>query len=78
MNEKQTVDHGQTSEPNARIATREQQSELLRQKEAEPGRLAAEQKKEEFFRQIAPLLGPLRSYIKRRLRVAYLDLDIRH
>lgn len=77
MSEKQTVDHDQTSEPNARIATREQQGELLRQKEAELFRLAAEQKKEEFFRQITPLLGPLRSYIKRRLRIAYLDLDIR-
>ncbi len=77
MNEKQTVDQSQTSGPKARTATREQQGELLRQKEAELGRLAAEQKKEEFFRQITPLLGPLKSYLKRRLRVAYLDLDIR-
>src|SRR3984885_12780261 len=57
--------------------TRSEQSEGLKKKEAELGRLAAQQNKEEFFNQITPLLQPLRSYIKRRLRVAYLTLQIR-
>ena len=39
--------------------------------------MAAEQNKGEFVNQITPLLQPLRSYIKRRLRVAYLTLQIR-
>ena len=56
--------------------TRSEQSERLEKKEAELGRLAAQQNKGEFFNQITPLLQPLRSYIKRRLRVAYLTLQI--
>jgi RNA polymerase sigma factor (sigma-70 family) len=57
--------------------TRREQSEGLGKKEAELGRLASQENKEEFFNQITPLLKPLRSYIKRRLRLAYLTLQIR-
>jgi DNA-directed RNA polymerase specialized sigma24 family protein len=57
--------------------TKSEQSGGLEKKEAELGRLAAQQNKGEFFNQITPLLQPLRSYIKRRLRVAYLTLQIR-
>jgi hypothetical protein len=49
----------------------------LREREGRLGKLAAQQKKEEFFNQITPLLQPLKAYIKRRLRVAYLTLQIR-
>jgi RNA polymerase sigma factor (sigma-70 family) len=66
-----------TSAASSGLTTRKEQEELLRQKEAELKGLASEGKKEEFFNQITPLLGPLKSYIKRRLRIAYLDLEIR-
>ena len=56
---------------------RSRQREGLRQKEPELQRLAAEKNKKEFFRQILPLLRPLQSYIKRRLRIAYDELEIR-
>lgn len=39
--------------------------------------MVAQQNKEEFFQQITPFLLPLKSYIKRRLRIAYLSLQIR-
>lgn len=58
-------------------AARRRQGESLRQKEPELQRLAAEKNREEFFRQILPLLRPLQSYIKRRLRIAYDELEIR-
>ena len=54
-----------------------QQSGALKSREGDLRRLAVEGKKEEFLEQIAPLLGRLQSYIKRRLRVAYLDQQIR-
>jgi RNA polymerase sigma factor (sigma-70 family) len=57
--------------------TRRTQGDLLNQKEAELGKLASQEEKDEFFQQIIPLLQPLRSYIKRRLRVAYLSQQIR-
>lgn len=57
--------------------TRRERREGLGKKEAELGRLAAQQDKEEFLNQITPLLQPLRSYIKCRLRIAYLTLQIR-
>jgi RNA polymerase sigma factor (sigma-70 family) len=60
-----------------RAAERERQGQWLRAKESNFARLAREHKREEFFQQITPLLGPLKSYIKRRLRVAYLDQRIR-
>lgn len=53
------------------------QEEALRQKEPELQRLASEGKKDEFFRQVVPLLQSLKSYIKRRLRIADLSEDIR-
>ena len=61
----------------ARINRRNRQREGLRQREVDLGRLASSKKKEDFFRQLASLLPTLTSYIKRRLRVAYLTLDIR-
>jgi RNA polymerase sigma factor (sigma-70 family) len=54
-----------------------QQSGALKSREGDLRRLAVEGKKEEFLEQIPPLLRPLQSYIKRRLRVAYLDQQIR-
>lgn len=56
---------------------RNHQSELLREREPELNAVAASRHKEEFFRRITPLLRPLRSYIKRRLRVAYAEREIR-
>jgi hypothetical protein len=49
----------------------------LRQKEPELQRLAAEKNKQEFFNELLPLLGSLKSYIKRRLRIAHLNSEIR-
>ena len=57
--------------------TRRERTEGLGKEEAELGRLATRQNKQEFFNQITPHLKPLRSYIKRRLRVAYLTLQTR-
>jgi RNA polymerase sigma factor (sigma-70 family) len=57
--------------------TRPAKKEALRQKEPELQRLVSEGKKDEFFRQIVPLLLSLKSYIKRRLRIAYLSEEIR-
>jgi RNA polymerase sigma factor (sigma-70 family) len=60
-----------------RLAKRELQGRALQQKESELGKLSAQQNKEEFFKQIIPLLNPLKSYIKRLLRIAYLTLQVR-
>jgi RNA polymerase sigma factor (sigma-70 family) len=65
------------SNPAARNNGRQQQGDMLRQKEPELRRLAAERNWEEFFKQIIPFLHPLKRYIKRRLRAAYLDQRIR-
>ena len=65
------------SEMRPRAAERERQGKDLRDTKVALGELAAEQKKEEFFQRITPLLQPLKSYIKRRLRVAYLSMQIR-
>jgi RNA polymerase sigma factor (sigma-70 family) len=54
-----------------------QQSEPLQQKQAKLERLVDTQSKKEFFKEIIPLLNPLRAYIKRRLRLAYLGGQIR-
>jgi RNA polymerase sigma factor (sigma-70 family) len=67
--------HKSTS-PDSRIARREQQGEALQQKEATLRKLADQQDQKQFFQQIVPLLQPLKDYIKRRLRIAYLELDI--
>jgi RNA polymerase sigma factor (sigma-70 family) len=61
----------------SRHAARQQQGKALQQKEATLGRLASEGNKEEFFRQLIPFLRPIQDYIKRRLRIAYHDLQIR-
>ena len=38
--------------------------------------MAQEKKKQEFFNELVPFLKPLQSYIKRRLRIAYLTQEI--
>src|SRR5712671_6505701 len=65
----------QTSRTNAQAARKEQEGSL-RQQEANLRRLAAEQSKDDFFQQITSLLQPLKSYFKRRLRIAYLEQEI--
>ena len=65
------------AEAQARSRRRKQQAKALRQKEAALGELASKGKKEEFLKQLASLLPPLIGYIKRRLRAAYLSLDVR-
>ena len=66
----------QTNRSEARQAGRQQQGDALQQQEATLSQLAAQRNRDEFFRQIIPLLKPLAAYIKRRLRVAYLTLQI--
>lgn len=56
---------------------RKQQGQLLRQNEADLGKLEAQGQRNQFFNRIIPLLGPLRDYIKRRLRIGYLTAEIR-
>ena len=56
---------------------RQEQQESLRRQEPALQRLAADHKKYDFFNRITPLLRPLKSYIKRRLRIAYLSEQIR-
>ena len=58
-------------------SAKRQQSDLLQRKEGELNSLRVHGRKEEFFQQILPLLGPLKAYIKRQLRIAYLTLKIR-
>lgn len=60
--------------PTAQRRTQEQRVQTM---ESELRRLASEKKKEEFFKQILPVLGTLREYMKRRLRIAYYLGDIR-
>jgi RNA polymerase sigma factor (sigma-70 family) len=55
---------------------RTRQTTHLRTREAALQKLASDGRKKEFFAQIIPLLDSLRSYIARRLRVAYLSMDI--
>jgi RNA polymerase sigma factor (sigma-70 family) len=64
------------SHPGARNKARQRQGEELHNKEPELQRLAAE-RNPEFFKQILPFVRPLKTYIKRRLRAAYLDERIR-
>jgi RNA polymerase sigma factor (sigma-70 family) len=59
------------SEPTS--GRRQRQSEALSQRADELARLAQEGDKQKFFEQIIQLLGPLKQYIKRRLRIAYLE-----
>ena len=66
-----------TPSPDSRPSPREQQGAALRSKEEELGRLANRQERQEFFQQILPLLDPLKDYVRRRLRIAYLELAVR-
>jgi RNA polymerase sigma factor (sigma-70 family) len=65
----------QTSRTNSRARRREQGGSLQKQ-EAKLRQLAADENKDEFFKQITSLLQPLKSYVKRRLRIAYLEQEI--
>lgn len=56
---------------------RERQTEQLQQQEGKLAQLASQRKEQEFFQQITPLLRPLKDYIKRRLRIAYLEMEVR-
>jgi RNA polymerase sigma factor (sigma-70 family) len=57
----------------SRQVRRAKQGEQLRANESDLGRLVSGKKKDTFFERIIPLLGPLREYIDRRFRVAYLE-----
>jgi RNA polymerase sigma factor (sigma-70 family) len=59
-----------------RAENRKQQQASLQAREDDLRRTVAEKKKVEFFQQSTPLLDSLKSYIKRRLRVAYLEQQI--
>jgi RNA polymerase sigma factor (sigma-70 family) len=59
-----------------RTARSEHQSEPLRKEERRLANLVDAQNKKVFFNSILPLLKPLKSYIKRRLRAAYFTGDI--
>jgi len=67
----------QTTLPDSKVASREQQGKALQQNEAALRKLVDEGDQKEFFQQIVPLLQPLKDYIKRRLRIAYVELEIR-
>jgi RNA polymerase sigma factor (sigma-70 family) len=69
------VKHEPISQTSA--TNRQQQAASLDNNEAHFQDLAAQARKEEFLKQIVPLLGPLKSYIKRLLRAAYLEQEIR-
>ena len=73
------MDSNRNQSAESRIAERRKQGEQLQQTEAELNRLRASGDKEAFFAQILPLplLNPLKSYIKRQLRIAYLTMQIR-
>ncbi len=66
-----------TSATHARTIRGKQQGERLHQQQGRLAMLADAQNKKEFFKQILPLLKPLRSYIKRRLRIAHLTSQVR-
>jgi RNA polymerase sigma factor (sigma-70 family) len=67
----------QTSPAQSQARSTRRRTELLHQKEAELEKLIKGHKRKEFFQQTIPLLKPIKSYIKRRLRIAYLTLQIR-
>lgn len=54
-----------------------QSQESLGAVEPELSKLAASQRKDEFIQRLIPLRGFLKSYIRRNLRVAYANQDIR-
>ena len=55
---------------------RQEQAASLRNHEAQLQELAARGNKEQFFKEITPLLGHLKSYIRRLLRAGYLEREI--
>jgi RNA polymerase sigma factor (sigma-70 family) len=63
--------------PDSRTSAREQQGAALRSKEEDLRRLADRHERHEFFQQILPLLDPLKDYVRRRLRIADLELTVR-
>jgi len=63
--------------PHPGNAERVRQGEALQQREQELGRFASNKNKEEFFREVVPLIAPLKTYIKRQLRFAYGTQEIR-
>jgi RNA polymerase sigma factor (sigma-70 family) len=67
----------ETTSSDSRIAKRKQQGKALQQKESALRKLVDQQDQKEFFQQIIPLLQPLKDYIRRRLRIACLELEIR-
>jgi RNA polymerase sigma factor (sigma-70 family) len=67
----------QQSNSDSRVRRRERQGKALQEKEADFRTLASQEKKQEFFKQIIPLLSPLKTYIDRRLRIAELTLLVR-
>ena len=50
-----------------------EQGARLRDSEADLQRLASHGQRNDFFERVMPLLGPLREYIERRFRIAYLS-----
>jgi hypothetical protein len=70
---------GEESQSSAqRRATRSRkQSERLQQEQTKVAKLVDAKNKKDFFKQLLPLWKPLRSYIERRLRLAYLSAQIR-
>lgn len=71
MNAKATSSARHTSE------SRQSQERQLSTREAELGNLASEGRCKDFLERIPSLLQPLKDYIKRRLRVAYFEMQIR-
>lgn len=68
------MNHNQFSE--TPDTNRQQQAASLQNKEAHLQDLATRANKEEFFKEIVPLLDPLKSYLGRLLRAAYLEQEI--
>jgi RNA polymerase sigma factor (sigma-70 family) len=65
------------AERKATQKNRQAQGLALTQNEAHLLRHSTDKNKDEFFRQITPLLQPLKNYIERRLRSAYLFQELR-
>lgn len=69
------MDQNQTSGIQRRM--RQEQEDSWRDQEARLQELIARGNKEAFFEGITPLLGRLKSFVKRLLRAAYLEREIR-
>jgi hypothetical protein len=69
--------NGQQAKPiQPRAAKRKRQEALLRDNGNALQAVAQQGDQEAFFQEITPLLGPLRSYIARRLTMAYANGEI--